>query len=144
MAFHPLRLRRALSLSYSLLNHSVHGFKAEPLSSISASRILPTPAAAKQLMRRPFTSTTTLFRRAFDPEQEEIGPDTILFEGCDYKHWLITVDFPKDRHFTRQQMIETYVKIAAQVFGRSINSFLFLHFCWNWGQMPMSCCLRNH
>ncbi|EPS57228.1 hypothetical protein M569_17592, partial [Genlisea aurea] len=50
-------------------------------------------------------------------ETDEIGPDTILFEGCDYNHWLITVDFPKDEPLTREQMIETYVNIAAKVFG---------------------------
>ncbi|KAH6805083.1 hypothetical protein C2S51_029914 [Perilla frutescens var. frutescens] len=117
MAFQPHRLRRAIPLSYSLLGQSFHGYKAAPIPSISAPRLLPTPAATTQLMRRPFTSTTTLFRRAFDPETDEIGPDTVLFEGCDYKHWLITVDFPKDSNITREQMIETYVNIAAKIFG---------------------------
>ncbi|KAH6799928.1 hypothetical protein C2S52_000392 [Perilla frutescens var. hirtella] len=117
VALHSIRLRRVLSLSYSLLEHSFHGYKAQPIYSNSASRLLPAPAATTQLMRRPFTSTTTLFRRAFDPETDEIGPDTILFEGCDYNHWLITVDFPRDSSVSREQMIETYVNIAAQVFG---------------------------
>ncbi|XP_057795836.1 multiple organellar RNA editing factor 1, mitochondrial-like [Salvia miltiorrhiza] len=114
MAFHPLRLRRALSLSYSLLDRSFHGYKPQPFS---FSPILPSVPATPQLMRRPFTSSTTLFRRAFNPETDEIGPDTILFEGCDYNHWLITVDFPKDSNIPREQMIDTYVNIAAQVFG---------------------------
>ncbi|CAA0839006.1 Multiple organellar RNA editing factor 9-chloroplastic [Striga hermonthica] len=120
-----LRLRRAISLSYSLLHHSLN--QPKPLFSIS-SRILQYPVSASgpsaavnrsstQLTRRTFTSTSTLFAKEFDPETEEIGPDSILFEGCDYEHWLITVDFPKDPKPTREQMIETYVNIAAQVFG---------------------------
>ncbi|KAG6388729.1 hypothetical protein SASPL_150161 [Salvia splendens] len=117
MAFHPLRLRRALALSSSLLGHSSHGYKPQPFSFISAPRIPPSPAPAPPSIRRPFTSSTTLFRRAFNPETDEIGPDTILFEGCDYNHWLITVDFPRDSNIPREQMIETYINIAAQVFG---------------------------
>ncbi|GER42894.1 plastid developmental protein DAG [Striga asiatica] len=119
-----LRLRRAISLSYSLLHHSLH--QPKPVFSIS-SRILQYPVSASgpsaavnrssTQLTRTFTSTSTLFAKVFDPETEEIGPDTIIFEGCDYEHWLITVDFPKDPKPTREQMIETYVNIAAQVFG---------------------------
>ncbi|KAG6390365.1 hypothetical protein SASPL_148099 [Salvia splendens] len=122
MAFHPLRLRRALALSSSLLGQSSHGYKPQPFSFISAPRLPPSTPPAPPSMRRPFTSSTTLFRRAFNPETDEIGPDTILFEGCDYNHWLITVDFPRDSNTPREQMIETYINIAAQVFGRSIDT----------------------
>ncbi|KAL8154610.1 hypothetical protein AgCh_000102 [Apium graveolens] len=34
--------------------------------------------------------------------------------GCDYKHWLIQVDEPGG---TRDQMIESYVKLIANVLG---------------------------
>ncbi|KAK6136517.1 hypothetical protein DH2020_029753 [Rehmannia glutinosa] len=124
MALHSLRLRRAISLSYSLLHHSLH--QPKPIFSVSSHRLsnpLPTSSPTPTLipsstqLARPFTSTSTLFRKTFDPETDEIGPDTILFEGCDYNHWLITMDFPKDSNLTREQMIETYVNTAAQVFG---------------------------
>ncbi|KAL7157324.1 hypothetical protein ABFS83_02G070400 [Erythranthe nasuta] len=124
MAFHCLRLRRVLSISSSILHHSLH--QPKPISTIS-SHLLSAPTAtatatsalipSSTQLARPFTSTTTLFRKTFDPETDEIGPDTILFEGCDYNHWLITMDFPKDANITRDQMIETYVNTAAQVFG---------------------------
>ncbi|XP_057810032.1 altered inheritance of mitochondria protein 3-like [Salvia miltiorrhiza] len=117
MALHLRRLHRALSQSYFLLEHSFHGRTAKLISSTSAPRFLPTPAATTQFMRRPFTSTPTLFRRAFNPETDEIRPDAVLFEGCDYNHWVITVDVHKDSNITFDQMIETYVNIAAQVFG---------------------------
>ncbi|KAL6494502.1 hypothetical protein OROGR_031302 [Orobanche gracilis] len=119
MAF---RLRRVISLSYPLLHHSIH--HPRPISSFSSGLFSPTisnrsPTAipSSTQLTRQFTSTSTLFRKTFDPETDEIGPDSILFEGCDYNHWLITVDFPKDSNLTREQMIETYVNIAAQVFG---------------------------
>lgn len=35
----------------------------------------------------------------------------------DCKHWLITLDFPKDPRPTREEMIETYVKTLAAVLG---------------------------
>ncbi|KAL6545730.1 hypothetical protein OROGR_009604 [Orobanche gracilis] len=121
MAF---RIRRVISLSYPLLHHSI--YHPRQISSISThlfsftiSNISPTATAipSSTQLTRPFTSTSTLFRKTFDPETDEIGPDSILFEGCDFNHWLITVDFPKDSNLTREQMIETYVNIAAQVFG---------------------------
>ncbi|PIN14220.1 hypothetical protein CDL12_13157 [Handroanthus impetiginosus] len=127
MALNVLRLRRALSLSSYLLHHSLH--QPKPVSS-AFSHLVPTvtpapspgpfPSPSPIQITRPFTSTTTLLRKTFDPETDEIGPDTILFEGCDYNHWLITMDFPKDSNLTREQMIETYVNTAAQVFGRII------------------------
>ncbi|GFP99222.1 dag protein chloroplastic [Phtheirospermum japonicum] len=117
-----LRLRRVFSLSYPLLSRSLH--QPKPISLLS-SHILSTfisttcPAAvipSSTQLTRSFTSTSALFAKTFDPETDEIGPDTILFEGCDYNHWLITVDF-EDSDISREQKIETYVNIAAQVFG---------------------------
>ncbi|KAL2254327.1 UNVERIFIED_CONTAM: DAG protein, chloroplastic [Sesamum indicum] len=120
MALRFVRLRRVLYVSSSLLHHSI--YQPKPISS-AFTHFLPSPTApfSTQLVR-PFTSTTSLFRKTFDPETDEIGPDTILFEGCDYNHWLITMDFPKDSNLTREQMIETYVNTAAQIFGRSNNT----------------------
>ncbi|MBN8157128.1 hypothetical protein J0J30_24350, partial [Vibrio vulnificus] len=41
-------------------------------------------------------------------EGDEITEDTILFPGCDYNHWLITVDFPKDPKPSPEEMVATY------------------------------------
>lgn len=119
MALHPHRLRRALSFSLSVLRTSRQGLR--PISSglLSAPRPTHIPTLSSvQTSTRFFTSTTSLLRNTFDSETDEIRPDTILFEGCDYNHWLITIDFPKDANLTREQMIDTYVNTAAQVFGR--------------------------
>ncbi|XP_075505447.1 DAG protein, chloroplastic-like [Primulina tabacum] len=43
--------------------------------------------------------------------------ETIMLPGCDYNHWLIVLDFPKDPAPTREQMIETYLNTLATVLG---------------------------
>ncbi|RRT33724.1 hypothetical protein B296_00056756 [Ensete ventricosum] len=57
-----------------------------------------------------------------DYSSRRVGGDepreTILLPGCDYKHWLIVMEFPKDPAPTREQMIETYLNTLATVLGR--------------------------
>ncbi|KAF6154194.1 hypothetical protein GIB67_016446 [Kingdonia uniflora] len=43
--------------------------------------------------------------------------ETILLPGCDYNHWLIVMEFPKDPAPTREQMIDTYLDTLATVVG---------------------------
>ncbi|CAK7357064.1 unnamed protein product [Dovyalis caffra] len=53
---------------------------------------------------------------------DEITEDTILFEGCDYNHWLVTVDFPKEGPKpTAEEMVATYERICAQGLNISIE-----------------------
>ncbi|KAL2467210.1 Multiple organellar RNA editing factor 9 [Abeliophyllum distichum] len=40
-----------------------------------------------------------------------------MLPGCDYNHWLIVMEFPKDPAPTREQMIETYLNTLATVLG---------------------------
>ncbi|CAK9168272.1 unnamed protein product [Ilex paraguariensis] len=131
MALCSHRLRRALSLSSSLLNR--HHHHHQPLSSIPT---LSTPPSLYSTARNPclnptqlhhlnlpfqsrlFRSSTVSFRRYSDDiDADKIGPDTILFEGCDYNHWLITMDFPKDPKPSAEEMVETYVQTCAKVVG---------------------------
>lgn len=55
---------------------------------------------------------------------DQISPDAILFEGCDYNHWLITMDFPRDNKPSPEEMVETYVQTAAKVLGRFNSTFI--------------------
>lgn len=57
-------------------------------------------------------------------EGDEITPDTILFEGCDYNHWLIVMEFPKDPKPTPEEMVRTYEETCAK--GLNIRYFFFL------------------
>ncbi|CAL5345888.1 unnamed protein product [Camellia sinensis] len=43
--------------------------------------------------------------------------ETLMLPGCDYNHWLIVMEFPKDPAPTREQMIETYLTTLATVLG---------------------------
>ncbi|KAJ6820914.1 multiple organellar RNA editing factor 1, mitochondrial-like [Iris pallida] len=114
MAASFLRLRRALTLSSSVLNH-----RLRPLSALANPLALPNPRPPSRPFARTlsFRSSPVLSdRRNFD-DGGKISPDEILFEGCDYNHWLITMDFPKDPKPTAEEMVETYVQTAAKVFG---------------------------
>ncbi|CAK9142639.1 unnamed protein product [Ilex paraguariensis] len=40
-----------------------------------------------------------------------------MLPGCDYNHWLIVMEFPKDPAPTREQMIDTYLNTLTTVLG---------------------------
>ncbi|KAL2897150.1 Multiple organellar RNA editing factor 9 chloroplastic [Bienertia sinuspersici] len=40
-----------------------------------------------------------------------------MLPGCDYSHWLIVMEFPKDHAPRREQMIDTYLETLATVLG---------------------------
>lgn len=60
--------------------------------------------------------------------------ETIMLPGCDYNHWLIVMEFPKDPAPTREQMIDTYLNTLATVLGRFFSSFFvsFSPILWLW------------
>ncbi|KAG4204043.1 hypothetical protein ERO13_A04G023599v2, partial [Gossypium hirsutum] len=54
--------------------------------------------------------------------------ETIMLSGCDYNHWLIVMEFPKDPAPTREQMIDNYLNTLATVLGsmeeaKNMNAF---------------------
>ncbi|XP_062182892.1 DAG protein, chloroplastic-like [Phragmites australis] len=120
-----LRLRRALAAAAST---SSPLFRASTSASIS--RTLPlAPFVLLPLPRLPwlvpaaaagFRSTAASAARGGDygggADDMKISPDEILFEGCDYNHWLITMEFP-DPKPSREEMIETYLQTLAKVVG---------------------------
>ncbi|THG19707.1 hypothetical protein TEA_004352 [Camellia sinensis var. sinensis] len=55
--------------------------------------------------------------------------ETLMLPGCDYNHWLIVMEFPKDPAPTREQMIETYLTTLATVLGRPLSLSLSLSLC---------------
>ncbi|KAF5195266.1 multiple organellar RNA editing factor 3 protein [Thalictrum thalictroides] len=121
MAFSSLVLRRTLSLSSNILKAPLRSLTSIP--SISSS--ITSPQNPKLYEKPQISNFQSLeSSRNFSSyssnrynDDEKIGPDTILFEGCDYKHWLITMDFPKDPAPTAEEKIETYVQTLAKVVG---------------------------
>jgi hypothetical protein len=43
--------------------------------------------------------------------------EIMLFDGCDFEHWLVFVDKPKGNP-TRDEIIDSYIKTLAKVIGR--------------------------
>jgi hypothetical protein len=118
-----LRLRRAIaaaSTSASLLRpaasaavHPSRSLLPAPSTPSLPRRLLPGGAAG-------FRSTAAAAARGNyggGADDSQISPEEILFEGCDYKHWLITMEFP-DPKPSREEMIETYLQTLAKVVGR--------------------------
>ncbi|XP_062197643.1 multiple organellar RNA editing factor 1, mitochondrial-like [Phragmites australis] len=120
-----LRLRRALaaaSISAPLLR-PVAASAAPPHSgSLLLAPFVPLPLPRPWLLlpgaAAGFRSTAAAAARGGDygAEDSKISPDEILFEGCDYNHWLITMEFP-DPKPSREEMIETYLQTLAKVVG---------------------------
>ncbi|KAI4296544.1 hypothetical protein L6164_036494 [Bauhinia variegata] len=66
--------------------------------------------------------TRTLIRAAVDGDYDYSAKRSSSSEreelpGCDYNHWLIVMEFPKDPAPTREQMIDTYLNTLATVLG---------------------------
>lgn len=123
LKLNPTRLRRILSLSSSFLSSPHHRLP----SSTTTNSLLQTPlsfsSSSSDLSSssfRFFHSTHLSFSssRSFN-DVDKIDPDTILFEGCDYKHWLIVMDFGNDpdKRCSSEEMVETYVQTLAKVVG---------------------------
>ncbi|KAI4298972.1 hypothetical protein L6164_032475 [Bauhinia variegata] len=132
MASSALRLRHTLrTLSNLQLSFSASfATCARPFSSpfnhaISSPSPLPSSLSPALLAQaRAFKSSTVSLlsaRSSYNNDLNEIGPDTILFEGCDYNHWLIVMDFPKDPKPTPEQMVETYEQTCAKGLGISVE-----------------------
>ncbi|KAG0457226.1 hypothetical protein HPP92_022383 [Vanilla planifolia] len=125
---HLIRLRRAAVLSSSVIK----GFSPYPITS-SSSSLLPLPQSQphaasghgdhgfgvhQRIQSSSFHSSMPSSFGRFDRDQDnKIPEDEILFEGCDYNHWLITMDFPKDPKPSPEEMVETYVQTLAKVVG---------------------------
>lgn len=123
-----LRLRRALvaaSTASPLLRPSASVARSLPLAPPSVSPAAPPPRAPWRFLpggASGFRSTAAAAARGgadYGADDSKISPDEILFEGCDYNHWLITMDFP-DPKPSREEMIETYLKTLAKVVGRYV------------------------
>eukprot|EP00252_Welwitschia_mirabilis_P003639 TRINITY_DN136_c0_g2_i1.p1 TRINITY_DN136_c0_g2~~TRINITY_DN136_c0_g2_i1.p1 ORF type:complete len:618 (-),score=120.74 TRINITY_DN136_c0_g2_i1:418-2271(-) len=100
------------NFSSSVFTHSENPlFHSHILTSKQSSTYLP----SKLLWRRCISTSLPSFAR---PNYEDSKEDdrTILFEGCDYEHWLVTMEFP-DPQPSREEKIDTFIKTLAKVVG---------------------------
>lgn len=94
---------------------------------LNFNRVSPHSIRARTRTRNPIRIRAVLdedysSKRSSSSEQRE----TIMLPGCDYNHWLIVMEFPKDPAPTREQMIDTYLQTLATVLGRFSLSFPYL------------------
>ncbi|KAI3854170.1 hypothetical protein MKW98_024593 [Papaver atlanticum] len=79
--------------------------------------------SSRSLCNSSSVSRTSSIRAAVDGEYSSKRSssneprETILLPGCDYNHWLIVMEFPKDPAPTREQMIDTYLNTLTTVLG---------------------------
>ncbi|KAI9397230.1 hypothetical protein POPTR_003G015100v4 [Populus trichocarpa] len=123
MALRLLRLRRTLTPLSSTLQRpfSIPVPIAPPAAQsptiISRSRVF---TGTRVSMMSTTTARPEKKYKLYE-DGDEITEDTILFPGCDYNHWLITVDFPKDPKPSPEEMVATYERICAQGLNISIE-----------------------
>ncbi|XP_062113909.1 multiple organellar RNA editing factor 1, mitochondrial-like [Humulus lupulus] len=130
MALTSLRLRRTISSTISTLGRSLTATSAISASYSSSPPLqgfisidFPTlvehswPLLRQSRQFRSSSLSLLSARSAYgnsNNQNEEIGPDMILFEGCDYNHWLIVMDFPKDHKPSPEEMVHTYEETCAR------------------------------
>ncbi|KAK9902466.1 hypothetical protein M0R45_001705 [Rubus argutus] len=123
------RLRRSLSSSLATLHRSL---SSVPRSSSSFSSIFQSSPQQPRTLQFQFQFQSRSFRSSSfssarptstfgSNNNDEIGPDTILFEGCDYNHWLIVMDFPKDNMPSPEEMVKTYEETCARGLNISVE-----------------------
>ncbi|CAM8996950.1 unnamed protein product [Rhodiola kirilowii] len=108
-ALHPYRISSVLTPSASPTN--LHLASSFPFSTQFSLK-----SVAKSSVRfriRAAVDSDYSSRRSSSNEPRE----TIMLPGCDYNHWLIVMEFPKDPTPTREQMIDTYLNTLATVLG---------------------------
>ncbi|CAK9172041.1 unnamed protein product, partial [Ilex paraguariensis] len=89
-------------------------FRFNALLNYLPSRSHSTPRATlSSPVRAALDSEYSSRRRSSSNEPRE----TLMLPGCDYNHWLIVMEFPKDPAPTREQMIDTYLNTLATVLG---------------------------
>ncbi|KAL6177926.1 hypothetical protein ACLB2K_049447 [Fragaria x ananassa] len=127
MAQNLLRLRRSVATIHRALS-ATSSLPSVPRSSpyTSSAVVQPSPSFQIQFQSRSFRSSSISFARPNSSpgnynQNEEIGPDTILFEGCDYNHWLVVMDFPKDNKPPPQEMVRTYEETCARGLNISVE-----------------------
>ncbi|CAM8996381.1 unnamed protein product [Rhodiola kirilowii] len=117
MALAALRSRRLLPILSTLIIS-----RHFTLSAVSRSYPViepPTSSSVVHFQSRSFKSTPVSYLSSRtmnrnDMDDEKLDPDAIPFEGCDYNHWLITMDFPKGPKPSPEEMVQTYVQTCAK------------------------------
>ncbi|KAK6915959.1 hypothetical protein RJ641_018820 [Dillenia turbinata] len=116
---HHLRTSSSYISSPSSSSSSVLNFNTFPLQNPNSYEASVTHTSFQSIPCFRCSPVSMFSSRSYKNEindDDKISPDTILFEGCDYNHWLITMEFP-DPKPSPEEMVETYVQTLAKVVG---------------------------
>ncbi|PWA82871.1 hypothetical protein CTI12_AA173280 [Artemisia annua] len=116
------------TLNLSLISKTLINPISKPLNPISKPSSFINPLINSQFLIKPILKNsnrvkTHLTKAAVDGDYSSRRSssseprETIMLPGCDYNHWLIVMEFPKDPAPTREQMIDTYLNTLATVLG---------------------------
>jgi len=124
MASSLIRLRRTLR-ALSGVTQSISATHASSISApvrcaVSWSCHSPKGVVQSRSFRSSSISLLSV-RSSQNNTPDELDPDTILFEGCDYNHWLFVMDFPKDNKPSPEEMVRAYEETCAK--GLNIRFF---------------------
>ncbi|VVA99805.1 unnamed protein product [Arabis nemorensis] len=116
--------RPAQSLSSLFTRSFASSAKTPAYTSSLLSRSRPLVAAFSSLVRGGLVSAKGLSTQATSSSLNDPNPnwsnrppkETILLDGCDFEHWLVVVEAPEGDP-TRDEIIDSYIKILAQVVG---------------------------
>ncbi|EOA12981.1 hypothetical protein CARUB_v10025967mg [Capsella rubella] len=114
------RLRRVLVAAPSYFQRSFSLSRPSDFTIVSS--LLPQRSVVKQsseLNRSPARLFSTT-QYQYDPYtgEDSFAPDN---EGCDFNHWLITMNFPKDNFPSRDEMISIFEQTCAKGLGISLE-----------------------
>ncbi|GAU24382.1 hypothetical protein TSUD_390910 [Trifolium subterraneum] len=118
------RCLRPLSGLHHSFSSTFTSLSAPITSSFSSSSPSRVDSPNFTIQSRSFRSTSiSLLSSRYEDRNavDSIGPDTILFEGCDYNHWLFVMDFPRDNKPPPEEMIRIYEETCAKGLNISVE-----------------------
>ncbi|GAB4849403.1 hypothetical protein Ancab_004200 [Ancistrocladus abbreviatus] len=110
------RSHSSSSASTSLSLSSLSLLRLRPLASVATSlHLFSSPSLIS--FRTLATRSTQSSLNDSNPNWSNRPPkETILLDGCDFEHWLVVMEKP-DESWTRDQIIDWYIKTLAKVVG---------------------------
>ncbi|KAH9327905.1 hypothetical protein KI387_000013, partial [Taxus chinensis] len=114
MALSALRLRRTMRVARAFATSSSSSSSSTVSRNVSSAVFSSSSSTTSHLFGH---SQLAGFGRPCPASRHLLARCRSWTELKDCKHWLITLDFPKDPKPTREEMIDAYVKTLAAVLG---------------------------